>query len=197
VIESFGPHKVSLGSVMGPQVDELLRGAEIDLLYTDPPWGDRYLAMFATHTAKATGRKPDQPSFKDLTARLASLIRQHVKGFACVEMSNAEADGIETMLKAVCPFGVVRKQAVYAGKYNQVVLIGGVAKPVPEIDIAGFKGQSLVTQIVSSLVSKGASVFDPFCGAGYTAQAAKSCGCSFYGNELNPARLAKTIARIK
>jgi DNA modification methylase len=51
--------------------------------------------------------------------------------------------------------------------------------------------------VVEVLATPGETIFDPFCGAGYTAKAAIAKGCNFLGVELNQARANKTLAILK
>lgn len=40
MIQTIGPHKVTNASVEQPEVDQMLVGERVSILYSDPPWGD-------------------------------------------------------------------------------------------------------------------------------------------------------------
>lgn len=75
----------------------------------------------------------------------------------------------------------------------------GVSYPAGyEERVANTSGYNTLKAAIPPLVSAiGAkTILDPFCGMGYTAQAAVDFDLQFFGNELNPDRLAKTEARL-
>lgn len=185
-----GQHAVTNGSVMGEQVDALLSGG-VDILYSDPPWGDGLLRMFATTTEKVTGVRPDQPSWLELCDRYAEIISRYVREWVFIEV------GVKTypdMLAAVRPMLSVVEIAPfkYGADLSATMIYGRVNPgPLPSIDLTGKKGLAMVEYVLGTVSGK--TVADPCCGAGYTARAARKRGMTFYGNELNPARLDKTI----
>lgn len=189
---SFGPHAVTQGSITGPQISDLV-DRPVEILYSDPPWGDPYLKMFATHTEKATGVRPVQPSYAALCDRYADIVARYVTEWVFIE------DGIRVykpMLDAVSPHlaavGVL--PMTYGSELSAVLIVGRKTPgPLPDLHLDGLKGLPFVRYVLGSVASPGATVLDPCCGAGYTAKAAVFHGMRFLGNELNPARLAKTI----
>lgn len=197
-VTRFGPHAVTLGSLTGPQLDALV-DRPVDILYSDPPWGDQYLRMFATHTQKATGTRPEQPSYQALCDRYAELVERHVTEWVFIE------DGIRAykpMLEAVSPHlaTVEVLPMTYGDDLSAVLIVGRrTPGPLPELSLAGLKGLPFVKHVLRAVARPGAVVLDPCCGAGYTAKAAVFHGMTFLGNELNPARLRKTtdyLARV-
>lgn len=192
-----GPHRFAQGSLLGKQVDTMLAGESVHVLYSDPPWGDGYLKMFATHTEKATGVRPAQCTYTQLLDRLVELIETYVSGHVFVETSAACRAQTEDALRAVVPN--VRTVATTYGANLTAVLIWGSRAPLPpaKFDVKGKKGIPFVKECLRSVAIPGAIVLDPCCGSGYTAAAAASLGMVFRGNELNPARLEKAMARFK
>lgn len=191
-VTRFGPHAVTLGSVTGPQVDDLV-DRPVDILYSDPPWGDSYMKMFATHTQKATGTRPVQPSYQALCDRYADLIQRYVREWVFIE------DGVRAykpMLDAVSPHlaAVDVLSMKYGDDLSAVLIVGRrTPGPLPTLHLEGLKGLPFVKHVLGTVARPGAVVLDPCCGAGYTAKAAVFHGMTFLGNELNPARLQKTM----
>jgi hypothetical protein len=177
---------------MGPQVDSLVPGS-VEILYSDPPWGDPLLKYFATATERATGARPEQPRYVDLCQRYADLIATRVTEYVFIEVGKASAP---PMLEAVAP--LLKEPAVvpfWYGSNTEAALIYGRRGDGPNApigDLHGLKGLPFVKHLLSGVARPGWTVLDPCCGAGYTARAAASLGMVFRGNELNPARLAKT-----
>jgi hypothetical protein len=190
------PHRVSLGSLMGPQLDNIIQGESIHVLYSDPPWGDGYLKMFATYTEKVTGKRPVQPTHAQMCARYAQLVQRHVTGYVFIETSLACSGEFIAALRPVV--GTIRHQQItYANELKAILIMAAMpGKSLPAIRTDGLKGIAFVTAVLRTVEKRGAFVLDPCCGAGYTARAAKSLGMIFRGNELNPARLEKTIAHL-
>lgn len=193
-MKQFGPHLTAQGSVMGPQVEELL---PVEVLYSDPPWGDGMLKRFASTVEKATGMRPAQPSFEQVCERFGQLT-ESVSGHVFLEVGQ-KSHGL--LLEAVRPhLSDVSVTPFYYGSNIQAVLIygnrGGGAAPDLS-DLGKLKGLPFVKHILGKVAVPGARVLDPCCGAGYTARAAVHHGMLFRGNELNPARLEKTESFLR
>ena len=188
----YGPHAVTQGSITGAQVDALMSGQRASILYSDPPWGDSYLKMFATHTQKATGVRPVQPAYTELCARYADLITKYVDEWVMIEVG---VRALDPMLEAVRPLLAACEvlPTVYGDGLSAVIIVGRKSPgPLPQYDLSNLKGLSFVKRLLEPVAEPGATVLDPCCGAGYTAKAAVHHGMIFRGNELNPARLEKT-----
>ncbi len=195
-ITRFGPHAVTQGSITGGQVDDLMADERALVLYSDPPWGDQYLRMFATHTEKATGVRPVQPAYLDLCARYADLLDRYVTEWAFIEVG---IKAVDPMLDAVRPH--LTTSTVVPMKYGDdlsaVIIVGRKSPgPLPNLQVEGLKGLPFVKHVLGTVATPGAVVLDPCCGAGYTAKGAVFHGMRFRGNELNPARLDKTKAYL-
>lgn len=196
-VREIGPHAVTLGSVTGEQVDTLMGGHRAEILYSDPPWGDSYMKMFATHTQKATGTRPVQPSYQELCDRYGDIVNRYVTEWVFIENG---LSAYQPMLEAVTPYlAAVEVQPMRYGDDLKAVLIVGrkTPGPLPPLTLEGLKGLSFVKHVLAQVADPGALVLDPCCGAGYTAKAAVHHGMRFRGNELNPARLAKTITYLE
>ena len=201
---TIGPHKVTCASLTSGELDTMLAGERVDILYSDPPWGDGNLAYWKTMNKKMTGADVPQVKHDEMYDRLLELIATYVHGHVFIETGLRWGDYvIQRFLNA----GMV-DVASYPLRYtsgsklmeNMLVCatIGTNYKrewitftPSP------YRGAELVRRVVGSVAVPGGIVLDPCCGMGYTARAAVAAGMHFRGNELNQARLDKTIAFLQ
>ncbi len=191
-MNTFGQHAVTLGNMNDPQVDALMNGEKAHVLYCDPPWGDGYLKMFATHTEKATGKRPLQINHEQLCKRLAQLVERYVTGYVFIETSHKCAAEVADHLRGVTS-NLRIQDASYASNLSLALISANVGgRGLPKLDVGSLKGVAFVKKLLAYVVEPNAIVLDPCCGAGYTARATAYHGMRFRGNELNPARLAKT-----
>lgn len=51
----IGVHKVTCGCITSPQVDKMLAGETVRVLYSDPPWGDGNLNYWKTIKKRMDG----------------------------------------------------------------------------------------------------------------------------------------------
>ena len=195
----IGKHRVTQGSMTGPQVETLFNERDrVHILYSDLPWGDSMLKQFATSTFKATGVRPAQPTYAELLKRLHDLIKTYVSGHVFIETSVKL--GAETA-DAIAPALGGNVQVIptkYGPDLSAVLLYGTRPGVFPKgFSVDGLKGLPMVKACLAPFVIPDALVFDPCCGAGYTAKASAFHGMRFRGNELNPARLKKTMEFLR
>jgi hypothetical protein len=158
-----------------------------DLLYTDPPWGDRMVKWFNKKQLKDTGVE-SRHTLDQIMNHLAALadprkplvIEYEIKGWGYVVATMREhghrfAKCVEAMQSMGRPFVILT--------FNTDM----------EID-ASLKGFALVEDAVKKSGAK--TVFDPFAGIGQTAKAVHRAGAEYIGSELNAARFAKLKAVI-
>jgi hypothetical protein len=189
----IGQHKVSQGNIAGAQVNEMLAGEKVYTLYSDPPWGDSYLKMFQTHTYKATGVRPPQINHTELCQRYADLVSKYVTDYVFIETSYKCADEMIEHIGKHTSSHIV-KDMTYGNGLKAVLICFTIGNAVmPEFDIRGLKQLPFVKTVLNSIKKDNAIILDPCCGAGYTAKATLFHNMIFRGNELNPARLQKTI----
>lgn len=201
----IGPHRVTNASVESPLVDSLFAdGRRPAVMFSDPPWGDGNVGYWATKAAKDTGKEVPRISYETLIGRVFELA-DYVYGYVFIETGPRwEADTIRRMAAAGLESVASARLKYRSGsKWMENVLIAG-ARPglaplhLAALDaVAGWSGAAVAKECVARTCAPGAIVFDPCCGMGYTAQAALDNGCEFRGNELNPVRLDKTIARLE
>ena len=196
-IQNIGWHKITNASVDEAVVDDMLRGERVNILYSDPPWGDGNLKYWVTMNKKMSGREFTPIPYSVLVERFRGLISNYVDGHVIIETGKAWLGETVNMLRPV-----VHNIDVYTLQYRsgsrmlECVMISGVTNPsYPKMSFnpTGMHGYEVPKQSIASIATPGGIVLDPCCGMGYTARAAVSAGMQFRGNEFNPVRLAKTV----
>lgn len=154
-MESIGRHRVTCGNISDSQVDSMLTGEKVHILY--------------------------------------------VTGYVCIETGvRWEKYVCDRLEKSdVRRLRVFRVKYASGGRFLENLLICGCLadKILPEeaFHPSPYRGVELPTYVISRLADPGKLVLDPCCGMGYTARATVAAGMAFRGNELNRARLAKTM----
>ncbi len=203
MITIIGPHKVNCGSLVSGEVDQMLAGETVAVFYSDPPWGDGNLAYWKTMAKKMTGQDLAQVNHDQMYDRIMELIAKHVRGWVFVETGLRWRDYVVQRflngnLGAIATFRL--QYGSGAKLYDNVLVCGSTVPANPLSDAfnpSGLRGAKLVQYVVGSVARSGGLVLDPCCGMGYTAKAAVAAGMRFAGNELNQARLDKTIAFLR
>lgn len=209
-ITKIGRHKVRHGNVM----DDLegLVERNVDVFYSDPPWGQANLRYWETMRLKMNeldeSERNDVPDLVAFLDRIMSLCVKHTKGYAVIEYGQKWREQLVEMArgKGMKLLTVVETKYRSGSKMLPLDLLlfsvgitpnSGIVETF-ERDVSGTHGYETVRRAFGALgVQKGLTVLDPCCGMGYTAQAAVDNGMTFRGNELNAARLAKTKARLE
>jgi hypothetical protein len=202
---TIGKHKVTCGSLISPDVDAMLAGERVDILYSDPPWGDGNLAYWQTMNKKMTGAETPQVKHDELYDRIMELVLRHVGGYVFIETGLRWKEYVVQRFLTVGLVNVVSYPLRYTSgaKLMENVLVCGLTnfshltQGWTQLNPSPFRGAELVRRVVGSVARPGGIVLDPCCGMGYTARAAVAAGMQFRGNELNQARLDKTIAFLK
>src|SRR5215813_12911284 len=195
---TIGPHKVTCGSLISPAVDAMLAGERVNILYSDPPWGDGNLAYWQTMNRKMTGAIVPQVKHSELYDRILQLIARYVDGFVFVETGLRWRDYVMDRLRGAGLVNLSAHGLKYRSGSKQLenVLIAAGTSPAYQFNFnpSPYRGAELPRHVVASVATPGGIVFDPCCGMGYSARAAVAAGMQFRGNELNRKRLDKTIA---
>ena len=155
---------------------------DYDLLYTDPPWGNRMVKFFETMERKATGKSHNN-SLQLVIEKLGDLadpnkpliIEYGIKGWEEI-IPWLEAKGHRLYKKF---------EAIQSMKRPFVVLVFNTQFDI-NTQLVGF---NIVTDTVLRTGAK--KVFDPFGGIGQTARAVHKAGADYYGNEMNPERFRR------
>jgi hypothetical protein len=197
-VRQIGQHKISCGCISTNLFDTLIAGEKINVLYSDPPWGDGNLKYWATMNKKQTGAEFEALSYDNLIARLDQIIK-HVDGYVFIETGLRWE---EKLMDHFADIGLFNIESIPL-EYNSPAIInpcifGGTA-PQYKFDhkMVHLRDAPAIREIISVVAKEGDIVADPCCGMGYTAQAAIDNKCQFRGNEFNAKRLMKTIARLE
>lgn len=199
---SVGPHRVETKSIEKVDYSELLNGRTADILYTDPPWGDRMMSYFGTMREKQTNQSGDNITYEAMLRTLRDIIDDHVEGIVVVTVS-MDDDTIETILSPVL-YNKETQITQYRGGGELRKCRTLVAGTDPEYEFEGnvakMKGMTMATEAVHIAKQPAAGtplVLDPMCGQGNAGVAAIKNGCQFVGNEFNIARANQAVDRIK
>jgi hypothetical protein len=178
----------------------MLRGEKVDVLYTDPPWGDRFMAYFQTLKKRMDGVDAPQITHDQLYDRIGELIHRYVRGYVFIET------GLEwkTYVTRQLASAGVRKIHAYRTRYqsgakvlDNVLLAGTTTKKGVRLQFETYGEPKLEARCIAAVAVKGGIVLDPCCGMGFTAEAAIINRMRFRGNEYTQKRLDKTIAILE
>ncbi len=175
----------------------VMGGVKADVVYCDPPWGPGNLKYWRTINKQTV--VPDWPVF---LGALARTISDFSVGPAFVEMGLRWSIDLVVAMSAVGWHEVQRWVCLYGSPKRPNVLhlfsARDDAPPIPEPGATGKGGEELVRWALTSVgVGVGSNVLDPCTGLGTTLKVAHQLGANFFGSELNPARAAKALQRIK
>lgn len=196
----IGKHAVSCGSATDADFKTMLEGKKARVFYSDPPWSDGNLKYWSTLCKKQAGNEVQAITYDTLLQTVHDIIVQHVDGYVFLEIGLKAKASVAGYLNSFL-FNVIPIEVMYRSGSVMLpnILFSATTKPHYEPfkeDVAGMSGYPITKLCVGSVAVPGGIAIDPFCGMGYTAQAAIDCGMTFAGNELNRARLEKTIKRL-
>lgn len=200
-MQVIAPHRVTNLNIVDPGVDELFNdGRKADIFFSDPPWGDGAIKMFTAMARKNGGQEFSSIAYEDMLSRIADLIQEHVTGHVFLETGLRWEDSNQRMMESIGLTGINRVELLYksGGKMLPSVLLSGGfnGSSVALSDLHHASGAGVAVECIRRVTRPGGIVFDPCCGMGYSSAAALANGMEFRGNELNPARLAKTVKRL-
>ena len=189
---TIGRHRITNRSIEHRDLDTMLDGETLDVIYTDPPWGDSNMKYWVTLNKKMTGNEFTPLSYATLIDRIFELSNNHLKGYLFIETGLKWLEQVKASLMANGYHNVGHQLMTYSS--GDCVLLYGSTIPCEPftLDVTKMRGATLPREVLLHLNKKGI-VLDPCCGMGYTAKAAVNCGMTFRGNEFNSARLQKTI----
>lgn len=207
MITQIGKHRVQHGDVT-KGIDRLMAGDKADIIYSDPPWGGGNIKYWATMNRKMTGQWVEPSPLEEFLEAIFGIIQKYAAGYVAIEYGVRWRGDIQERAAAIGlqPLEVIG--VVYDSKNLPLDLhlfsVDGSPLPPGYADsVAGTKGYECVRRAFGPLADVAlarnpeAIALDPCCGMGYTAQASKDFGLAFRGNELNAARLQKTIDRLR
>lgn len=203
MIQQIGPHRVKHGSItLG--IDDLMQGEHAYMIYSDPPWGGGNVKYWQTINKKMTGAEKQEIDFNDFLNMTFKVYEVYCENILFVEYGLRWRDEIQER---------GRRAGFKAGPIIPLLYAAG-GKMLP-LDLHTFSrgavdfskqyvaavtnthGYKTLQAAVTPFAQPGRIILDPMCGMGYTAQIAIDTGMHFRGNELNMARLQKTIDRLQ
>jgi len=204
MIQQIGSHRITNESIESPLLDKMLSGVSVDVMYSDPPWGDGNMKYWVTMNKKMTGAEFVPLSYDGLLDRVFELARRYVSKFVFIETGVRWGDAIaERMVKnGLHHIKKFRLQYQAGSKMLDCILVVGGITADHNFPLSGYDdlypyyGAELSRRVLEYVQPVNA-VLDPCCGMGYTARAAIVNGAVFYGNEFNAKRLGKTIAFLE
>lgn len=188
-----GPHVLACGDVeLGHAQDLLDKVGRPNVAYTDPPWNQALASSF-----RRMAGFDDKPVFHNVLRRVFATIAQ-VAGAVFVEMGDQNQPLVEGWGKEV-GLHLVRSWVVPYGKRTSWLNV--LSRDPDEgmfrgADLRYVAGVALPVWAIEHSTSVGHRVFDPCTGLGATPWACHKTGRVFVGMELNPGRLADSIARL-
>lgn len=198
-------HKVNHGDIMTLDVKKLYDGKPVDVFYSDPPWGEGNLKYWQTINNRMTGAERKEVNHNAFLNRIMQIASNKtlVNGPVIIEygirwrneiISLAQSHGLKHNKTVVTYYRSGNKllplELHFFNMHNQI--------PTNYYEnIKDSIGYNIVKKALGPLVQQGTRVSDLCCGMGYAAQCTKDNGGVFFGNELNKARLEKTIKRLQ
>ncbi len=202
MIFEHGKHRTRHGNVMHP-MDDLLN-KPVDFIYSDPPWGQGNLSYWQTMNVKMTGAQRQDVDLDSFLNRIFQVVKQysHKNTVLFLEYGvrwrdyigqKAGAIGLSAQAVATPVYGSPERPLnLFVLSYQPLNLPQGYVE-----SIDGTKGFNTLLAVIAPFETQGKTILDPCCGMGYTARLALTKGMTFYGNELNLARLKKTHAILQ
>jgi hypothetical protein len=213
MIESIGSHRVRHGDVMDRiGIADLMGGQGAHIMYSDPPWGSGNLKYWSTMNRKMTGAEIPAPELDEFLDQIFEIASRHVSHYLLIEYGVRWASEIlDRAKRAGFRYLCTTETRYRAGSkmlplHSHAFVRTSVDLVLPEGYSGNLRdrhGYDCVKATVGPLVEQlrplvGTPILlDPCCGMGYAAQAAIDFGAIFRGNEINRARLDKTIARLQ
>jgi DNA modification methylase len=203
MIEEIGRHRVRHGNLM-EGIKGLIPGGKVDFIYSDPPWGDANLKYWQTMNAKMNGAERQDTGLTQFLEQLFNVIQSVSKpttvvfieyGQQWVDRIEQQADRIGLQIQAI-------STPVYGSPPRPLKLLTMAYEPLNlpadyQTSIDESTGFNTLSAATAPFSLAGKAILDPCCGLGYTARLAVQTGATFYGNELNRARLEKTKAILR
>lgn len=191
--------------IMVTDIEDLLQGEKVDVMYSDPPWGDGMLKYWKTMNERDTGAIASITDTESFLDRIFSISARWVNGVTFIEYGTKWKDlvkegGVRHGLIDIATIDLLygngkkkRPLHLHIFSKNRIRLAPGYID-----NLKDSSGYDSVRRAITPFAIPGFNkILDPCCGLGYTAQVAVDTGMVFYGNELNAKRLQRTIERLK
>lgn len=214
MIQRIGSHIVRHGDMMDGYDELRSQHGLCDYVYSDPPWGDGNLRYWRTMNKKMNAAAPEvamiDPNSFDTNvflSRFFQIVRDscHDDAVIWIEYGQRWRTEVVTLAARIGLQVMAQAQPVYGSQKLPLDLFVMAFKPRPfpgltdfSTRLAGVHGfRTLVCATAGFPLRPGETILDPCCGMGYTARLAVRNKMRFVGNELNAARLSKTVAILQ
>jgi hypothetical protein len=186
-----------------------LTNRKVNFIYSDPPWGEGNLKYWQTMNQKMNSVEPKEVQFQGFVNKFFHICDQALTDDGVVFMEYGPRWREDVMFYAkTFGFHMLR---LYQPKYKAgskmlpldlfVFIRRGklVDIELPDLELVNSSyGYSTLERVFHTMVTRpDMALLDPCCGMGYSAKLAMSRQMTFFGNELNEKRLAKTIDRLR
>lgn len=192
-IFSAGPHRFACADIEKDNVCKLLNiPKKIYMVYSDPPWNQGNARMWRT-ISKIDGEIGRKVEWNNFVNKFCITINRSRPDHIFIEMGVRQSSGftssaINNGLPQFRDEWNVFYNYIHPNKLLYFSNIDGFTGN-PE----GLKNEPMTKYVFDHISKQGEVVFDPCTGLGMTARMAHKFGMIFYGNELNPLRLKKTL----
>ena len=193
--------------LMKCNINVLLQNQNVNIMYSDPPWGEGNLKYWQTINYKMTGTERNPIDLELFLDKIFTIAKENVAEYVFIEYGTRWHQKIIALSKR---YGLEHKMTVplqYKGGGKMlpldlhVMTKKGVSSKIFNEEwvesVTGTSGYASLRAVLKPFKNKGMSIIDPCCGMGYTARASIDYGMRFYGNELNLSRLEKTISKLR
>lgn len=209
MVTTIGKHRVRHGDVHNQaEIANLVGTDKADIFYSDPPWGTGNIKYWDTINQKMNGDAGSTGNF-DVDAFLKTVLgyaKKYTDGFVVIEYGKQWNAKVKQFASEAGLIFCNEVETLYgSGQQNlpMDILVFHTSKAV-NIDLSNTyhtKGYNTVSTLFTYLINqserKSNIGMDLCCGMGYTAKACIQNKMRFIGNELNRARLDKTIKRLE
>lgn len=204
MVKQIGPHRLRCGSALD-NLDDLMQGTQVDLLYSDPPWGSGNLKYWATMARKDTGHDEQPVTYEDFLRHIYALARRHGAQTVVIEYGLRWQNEVIQLAEEAGYTHRTTAHPVYRGGRSMLPMHLHLfsREPLP-IDLSAYReailgtsGLKTVRAAMQPLIEPGSVVMDPCCGKGLGASVAADANAAFHGNEMNAKRLAETEAKLR
>lgn len=200
-VQLIGPHRLLVGDLTAGAVGRLMGLTLADVIYSDPPWGPGNQQYWHTMNARGSAPRTDWPRFLAAFCWVCAAARSS-DAPVLVEMGLRWADELDA---AMLTAGLARHA-------RWKITYGPRSKPMPHtLNLYGANvpglgprwkpddphGEAPTRAVLARVVRPGAVVLDPCTGLGMTARITHELGGRFFGCELNPGRMARTVAWLE
>ncbi len=190
---SAGPHRFLCGDIEKDDVCKLLNiPKKIYMVYSDPPWNCGNARMWRTQSKidGDTGRKVEWNNFVN---KFCITANQSQPDHIFVEMGVKQSSNFISSAMSI-GFPQFKREWTVFYNYthpNKLLYFSDIDRFTGNPE--GLKNEPMTEHVFEHISKQGEIVFDPCAGLGMTTRMAHKFGMIFYGNELNPLRLKKTL----